>query len=180
MGRDRINVVAIETSFLWKNRKVGEQNHGSDRIGSSVESWPIAWDTEGPLRSPFPRKSLQLLAFDVNSSTGRATVAGTMPPFTVVRLTRKWRCSFGQSPVPVAQLSLHSLLSRSFSFPNRSSLFPLPLFSKSFRNCEKTEEGSIEIRFRKFRTELKRAGRDARVILEEHCRDRDELIGNPR
>lgn len=42
------------------------------------------------------------------------------------------------------------------------------------------EEGSIEIRFRKFRTELKRAGRDARVILEEHCRDRDELIGNPR
>lgn len=126
-------------SFLWKNRKVGEQNHGSDRIGSSVESWPIAWDTEGPLRSPFPRKSLQLLAFDVNSSTGRATVAGTMPPFTVVRLTRKWRCSFGQSPVPVAQLSLHSLLSRSFSFPNRSSLFPLPLFSKSFRNCEKKD-----------------------------------------
>lgn len=129
----------VETSFLWKNRKVGEQNHGSDRIGSSVESWTIAWDTEGPLRSPFPRKSLQLLAFDVNSSTGRATVAGTMPPFTVVRLTRKWRCSFGQSPVPVAQLSLHSLLSRSFSFPNRSSLFPLPLFSKSFRNCEKKD-----------------------------------------
>lgn len=123
-------MVAIETSFLWKNRKVGEQNHGSDRIGSSVESWPIAWDTEGPLRSPFPRKSLQLLAFDVNSSTGRATVAGTMPPFTVVRLTRKRRCSFGQSPVPVAQLSLHSLLSRSFSFPKQ------PLFSlfRYFRN----------------------------------------------
>lgn len=172
-------MVAIETSFLWKNRKVGEQNHGSDRIGSSVESWPIAWDTEGPLRSPFPRKSLQLLAFDVNSSTGRATVAGTMPPFTVVRLTRKRRCSFGQSPIPIAQLSLHSLLSRSFSFPNLNNLsFPSSVIFEIVSKLR--EEGSIEIRFRKFRTELKRAGRDARVILEEHCRDRDELIGNPR